>query len=51
MKLLLASLVHLLIAAGVGGGIYLLAHGKPGLLIGSVAVYALVFGKVGCAAH
>ena len=51
MKLLWATLVHLLIIAALCGGIYMLMHGKPALLLGSIAVYELVFAKVGCASQ
>lgn len=51
MKLIWATLIHTLIFVVIGGGILLLVAGKPALLIGGILVYALVFAKVGCAAH
>jgi hypothetical protein len=51
MKLLLAVAIHLSLAIVLIAGTILLAHGKPALLVGGVAVYLLGLGKVGCAAH
>lgn len=51
MKLILAVVAHLVIAAVFGFGIQLLMQGKPGLLIGGTAVYAIIFAKAGCASH
>ncbi len=49
MKLLSATLVHLLIIAVLAGGIIMLMAGKPALLIGGLAVYTFAFVKAGCA--
>lgn len=51
MKLILITVAHLVITAVLGAGIYMLMQGKPGLLIGGTAVYAIVFAKTGCASH
>lgn len=52
MKLFGSIVVHLLLAAGMGVGIVLLATaGKPALLLISVAVYLGLLGRIGCAAH
>lgn len=51
MKLLLASLAYLLIAAVLSWGILLALAGKPWLLIAGVVAYLLALGKIGCASH
>jgi len=51
MKLVWASLLHLLVTVLLCAGIYLLMQGKPALLLGCIVVYTLVFAKVGCASH
>lgn len=51
MKLLWATLLHLVVAGVLGAGILLLMQGKPALLIGSTVVYFALLGKVGCASH
>lgn len=51
MKFVSASFIHLGFAAATILGIILFASGKPALLIGCAAVYAVVLAKVGCAAH
>jgi hypothetical protein len=51
MKLFLATLVYLLMAAVLSWGILLLMAGKPWLLIVSVTAYVVAFGKIGCASH
>ena len=51
MKLLWVTLVHCLLVAVLGGGIVLLMAGKPALLLGGLALYALLFAKVGCASE
>jgi hypothetical protein len=51
MKLLWATLLHLVVAGVLGAGILLLMQGKPALLIGGTVVYIALLGKVGCASH
>jgi hypothetical protein len=51
MKLILVTLAHLVIAGVFGAGILMLMQGKPGLLIGGVAVYTIVFAKACISAH
>jgi hypothetical protein len=51
MKLFLAVLVYLLIAAVLGWGILLLMAGKPLLLIVAFLAYVVAFGKIGCLSH
>jgi hypothetical protein len=51
MKLLWATLLHLVVAGVLGAGILLLMQGKPALLIGGTVVYFALLGKVGCASH
>lgn len=51
MKLLLATLIHVLMAAVLVAGILLLPAGKPALLLVGVLGYGLLLGKVGCASH
>jgi len=51
MKFLASVSVYLLFAAIIGCGVVMMMHGKPGLLIGGVAVYTLLFAKIGCASH
>ena len=51
MKLILAVVAHLAIAAVFGFGIQMLMQGKPGLLIGGTVVYVIIFAKAGCASH
>jgi hypothetical protein len=51
MKLLWATLLHLVVVGVLGAGILLLMQGKPALLIGGTVVYFALLGKVGCASH
>jgi hypothetical protein len=51
MKLILVTAAHFLIAGVLGAGILMLMQGKPGLLIGGVAVYTIVFAKSCISAH
>jgi len=51
MKLFLATLAYLLIAAVLGLGILMMMSGKPALLIAAVIVYVVIFAKTGCASH
>ncbi|MCO5053226.1 MAG: hypothetical protein M9920_13085 [Verrucomicrobiae bacterium] len=51
MKLTAAIVVHLALITAFVWGILLLVQGKPALLLGAIAVYAVIFGKIGCAAH
>ncbi|GEM_PF-2066171 len=51
MKLTAAFVVHLALITAFIWGILLLGQGKPALLLGAIAVYAVLFGKIGCAAH
>jgi hypothetical protein len=51
MKLILVTVAHLVIAGVLGAGILMLMQGKPGLLIGGVALYAIVFAKACISAH
>lgn len=51
MKLLLVTVAHLVIVGALGAGIYMLMHGKPGLLVAGVAVYSLVFSKMCLSSH
>lgn len=51
MKFALAILVYLLMALVLGGGILLLVAGKPLLLIISLPVFVIAFGKLGCQSH
>ena len=51
MKLLLATMVYLLMAAFFCWGILLMMHGKPALLIGVSAVFVVLFAKIGRASH
>lgn len=48
MKFLAAVLVYLLIAAALGWGILLAMKGSMWFLAAAVAVYVIVFAKVGC---
>lgn len=51
MKLILVTFAHLVIVGVLGTGILMLMQGKPGLLIGGVALYAIVFAKACISAH
>ncbi len=51
MKLTAAIVVHLALITAFVWGILLLVQGKPALLLGAITVYAVIFGKIGCAAH
>ncbi len=51
MKLILVTVAHLAIIGVLGAGILMLMQGKPGLLIGGVALYAIVFAKACISAH
>jgi hypothetical protein len=48
MKLALAALVYLVMAAVLCAGIVLMVAGKPWLLIASFLLYAAAFAKIGC---
>jgi hypothetical protein len=48
MKLALAVLVYLVIAAILGAGILLLVAGKPWLLAGGFIAFVVAFGRIGC---
>jgi uncharacterized membrane protein YoaK (UPF0700 family) len=51
MKLLWATVLHLVVVGVIGAGILLLMQGKPALLVVSTLVYFALLGKVGCASH
>jgi hypothetical protein len=51
MKLFLAAVVYLLIAAVLTWGILLLMAGKPWLLIVALLAYVVAFAKIGCLSH
>jgi hypothetical protein len=51
MKLILVTVAHLAIVGVLGAGILMLMQGKPGLLIGGVALYSIVFAKACISAH
>lgn len=51
MKLFLAAMTYLLMAAFFCWGILMMMHGKPALLIGVSAVFVVLFAKIGCASH
>lgn len=51
MKLAMAVLVYALMGAIIGFGIYMTVLGKPWFLIGTVVVYLVAFGKIGCLTH
>lgn len=51
MKLLWATVLHLVVVGILGAGIVLLMQGKPALLVGGTIVYFVLLGKVGCASH
>ncbi len=51
MKFALAIFVYLLMAAILGAGILLLVAGKPWLLIISLIVFVVAFGRLGCMTH
>jgi hypothetical protein len=51
MKFLLITAAHFVIVGVLGAGIYMLMHGKPGLLIAGVAIYSLVFSKMCLSSH
>jgi len=51
MKLFLASMVYLAMAAFFCWGILMMMQGKPALLIGVSAVFTVLFAKIGCASH
>lgn len=51
MKLALAVLVYLIMAAILGAGILLLVAGKPWLLIVALIAFVVAFGKIGCISH
>ncbi len=48
MKLLLAVAVYLIFAFFIGWGILQAVHGNVALLMASVAIYLLLFFRVGC---
>jgi len=48
MKLFSAVLVYLVIGLILGWGILLAVKGSLWLLIASLAVYVIAFGKIGC---
>jgi hypothetical protein len=51
MKLALAVLVYLIMAAILGTGIFLAAIGKPLLLVIAFIAFVVAFGKLGCMSH
>jgi hypothetical protein len=51
MKFALAILVYLLMAAILGGGILMLVHGRPWLLLIGIPAFLIAFGKIGCKSH
>ena len=51
MKLALAVLVYLIMAAILGAGILLMVAGKPWLLIVALIAFVVAFGKFGCISH
>jgi hypothetical protein len=51
MKLALAVLVYLIMAAILGAGIFLAATGKPLFLVIAFAAFVVAFGRLGCMPH
>jgi hypothetical protein len=51
MKFFGALLLWLIIAAILGTGFAMAAHGKPWLLIGGAAIFVGLFAKIGCLSH
>ncbi|HEY4417437.1 MAG TPA: hypothetical protein VGO57_17225 [Verrucomicrobiae bacterium] len=49
MKFALAILVFLMFGAAIGGGIVMLMHGSPWLLIIGLGAFLGIFCKYGCA--
>lgn len=48
MKLALAVLIYLIIAAILGAGIFLAAVGKPLFLVIGFIAFVVAFGRIGC---
>lgn len=51
MKLALAVLTYLIMAAILGAGIFLAAVGKPLFLIIAFIAFVVAFGRLGCMPH
>ena len=51
MKLALAALVYIAMAAVLCTGIVLMVDGKPWLLVASFLLYVVAFAKIGCLGH